>query len=56
MENRPKEVLSVLAATSTALFALGGFNAGLTMPFYLGLCGVGAHYAWQISTLDIENR
>ena len=56
MENRPKEVLSALAATSTALFALGGFNAGLTMPFYLGLCGVGAHYAWQISTLDIENR
>ena len=46
MEHRPKETLTVLAAASTALFALGGFNACLTMPFYAGLAGVATHYAW----------
>ncbi len=56
MENRPKEVLSLLAASSVGLFALGGINAGLAMPYFLGLGGVAAHYAWQISTLDIESR
>jgi len=56
MENRPKETLSALALLSTGCFALGGLNAGLAMPFYAGLTGVAAHYAWQISTLDIEDR
>ena len=56
MEKKPKETLTVLAAASTGLFALGGMQAGLAAPFYLGLGGVGAHYAWQISTLDIEDR
>jgi 4-hydroxybenzoate polyprenyltransferase len=56
MEHAPKTNLSVLAATSTALFALGGFNAGMTLPFYLGLTGVAVHYAWQISSLDVNSR
>ena len=56
MENAPKQVLSVLAATSTGLFALGGMQAGLAAPYFLGLSGVAAHYAWQISTVDLENR
>jgi len=56
MENRPKETLTALALASTGLFALGGINAGLTMPYFLGLSGVAAHYTWQISTLNIEDR
>lgn len=46
MEQRPKEILTMLSAASVGLFALGGFNAGLAAPFYLGLGGVAAHYAW----------
>ena len=42
--------------TSTGLFALGGVQAGLAAPYFVGLSGVAAHYAWQISTVDIENR
>lgn len=49
-------MLSALAATSTGLFALGGLQAGLAAPYFLGLSGVAAHYAWQISTVDIESR
>ena len=56
MEHAPKETLFTLAAASTALFALGGFNAGLTLPFYLGLIGVGSHYTWQLRKLNIEDR
>ena len=46
MEKHPKEVLSVLSASSVGLFALGGVNAGLGLPYVLGLGGVAAHYAW----------
>jgi len=56
MENRPKETLTALAVTSTSLFALGGVTAGLGMPYFMGLAGVAGHYAWQIKTLDIEDR
>jgi len=48
MEHAPKPILTALAAASTSLFAIGGFNAGLGLPFYLGLAGVAGHYGWQI--------
>ena len=56
MESEPKKVLTALAMISTSLFAIGGLAAGLSTPFYLGLTGVGMHYAWQIRNLDINNR
>ena len=56
MEHAPHKILTALAATSVGCFALGGAAAGLAAPFYLGLGGVTAHYAWQISTLDTESR
>ena len=56
MENAPKLALSTLAAASTGLFAVGGMNATLGAPFFVGLGGVALHYAWQISTLDIGSR
>ena len=46
MEHAPKVILAALSLTSTSLFALGGLNAGLTLPLYIGLTGVGLHYAW----------
>jgi 4-hydroxybenzoate polyprenyltransferase len=38
------------------MFALGGLNAGFGSAYFAGLSIVSAHYAWQISTLDIQNR
>ena len=46
MEHDPHRILSVLAASSVGCFAIGGAAAGLAAPFYLGLGGVAAHYAW----------
>ena len=46
MEHDPYRILSVLAASSVGCFAIGGAAAGLAAPFYLGLGGVAAHYAW----------
>jgi hypothetical protein len=46
-----------MALASTSLWALGGVNAGIGNPvFFAGLGACAASYAWQISTLDIENR
>lgn len=56
MEHDPHRILSFLAASSVGCFALGGAMAGLAAPYFLGLSGVAAHYAWQIKTLDIESR
>ncbi len=46
MEHNPKLILSSLAAASVGSFALGGIYAGLAMPYFVGLSGVAAHYAW----------
>jgi hypothetical protein len=46
MEHAPKQILSGLALLSTCLFALGGVNASLAKPFFIGLGGVAMHYAW----------
>lgn len=56
MEERPHLYLSVLSALSVACFATGGLNAGFGSAYFAGLSTVAAHYAWQIKTLDIENR
>jgi 4-hydroxybenzoate polyprenyltransferase len=44
-----------LSALSVGLFALGGINACLGNAYFVGLSGVAAHYAWQMSTLKIDN-
>lgn len=56
MENAPKTYLSGLCAASVGCFALGGMQAGFGPAYFTGLSMVAAHYAWQISRLDIENR
>ena len=32
-----------------------GAAAGLSWPFYLGLAGVAAQFAWQVASLDIDD-
>lgn len=56
MEHNPKVILSALAACSVGSFAVGGLIAGLSTPYFIGLGGVATHYAWQIKTLDVEDR
>lgn len=34
---------------------MSGYVAGLTVPFYIVMAGAGAHLAWQIKNLDIDN-
>ena len=56
MENHPKLYLGLLSAASVGCFALGGINAGFG-PEYLACCSaIAAHYAWQVNTLNIEDR
>ena len=45
-ENNPKAILTSLSLMSVGLFLLGGINAGLGTPFYIGLSGVLSHYLW----------
>lgn len=45
-ENSPKIILTALSVGSIALFGLGGFNAGLGLPFYTSLAMAAAHYGW----------
>lgn len=54
-EKYHRQILSGLSALSVSSFLIGGINAGLGTPFYLGLIGVASHYAWQMKTLDIRN-
>ncbi|TNV77413.1 hypothetical protein FGO68_gene5471 [Halteria grandinella] len=54
-ENNPRGILTMCSAASVALFALGGFNAGLGSLYFAGLGGVAAHFAWQMKTMDIND-
>lgn len=56
MEDNPKLYLSGLCAASVGCFALGGLNAGFGAAYFGGLSMVSAHYAWQVKSLDIEDR
>ena len=56
MEHNPYQILSGLSALSIGSWAVGGVTTGLGMPYFAGLAACAGHYAWQIKTLDIENR
>lgn len=56
MENNPHQLLTGLSVTSVGCFALGGLNAGLGTAYFCGLGLVAAHYAWQMNSLNIEDR
>jgi 4-hydroxybenzoate polyprenyltransferase len=43
-------------ALTSLFFLLAGYFQGLNLGFYLGFSLVLAHFFWQISTLDIDNR
>ncbi|MFQ6018774.1 MAG: 4-hydroxybenzoate octaprenyltransferase, partial [Kiloniellaceae bacterium] len=50
-----KTWLVVFYALAALLMLGAGIGAGLAWPFYLGLAGVAAQFAWQIATLDPDD-
>eukprot|EP00873_Tetraselmis_striata_P023849 jgi/Tetstr1/444113/TSEL_032012.t1 len=51
-----KGVLAGFATLSTASLAACGAAAGAGTPFYCGVAAVAAHYAWQLGTVDLDDR
>jgi len=52
---RTKPWLVVFFGLAVAGFGAAGWSAGLSWPFYLGLAGVAAQFAWQVASLDIDD-
>ena len=50
-----KPWLVVFFGLAVAGFGAAGAAAGLSWPFYLGLAGVAAQFAWQVASLDIDD-
>ena len=50
-----KPWLAVFFGLAVAGLAAAGAAAGLSWPFYLGLAGVAAQFAWQVASLDIDD-
>ena len=51
---KTKPFLVVVFAAALVLWAAAAFSAGLDWPFYLMLAPVALHFAWQVTTLDID--
>jgi 4-hydroxybenzoate polyprenyltransferase len=47
--------LVVFFGLAVAGFGAAGWMAGLSWPYYLGLAGVAAQFAWQVASLDIDD-
>jgi 4-hydroxybenzoate polyprenyltransferase len=52
----PRLPLTVLGAGMIAGLVWSGHSVGLTYPFYLGMAASSAHLAWQITTLNIQDK
>ena len=50
-----KPWLLLFYSVALALFAAAGAAAGLAWPFYLGLAAAGAHLAWQVAALSLDD-
>jgi 4-hydroxybenzoate polyprenyltransferase len=54
--DRSKSVLSGVAAAAVLGWTATGLLAGLAWPFYVGVGASAAHLAWQVRTMDVEDR
>jgi 4-hydroxybenzoate polyprenyltransferase len=50
-----KSWLAFFYGLTVLLLAAVGLAAGMAWPFYAGIAAVAVHYAWQISSLDIDD-
>lgn len=53
---RSKAYLAAFAAGNVGLLALAGAAAGCGAPFYAGVAAGGAHLAWQVASVDLDDR
>ncbi|CEG02130.1 UbiA prenyltransferase family [Ostreococcus tauri] len=51
-----KKYLSAFALAGTSALCASGAYVGLDYPFYLGVGAAASHLAWQISTVDLNDR
>ena len=51
-----KKYLSGFALAGTSALCASGAYVGLDFPFYVGVASAASHLAWQIATVDLNNR
>lgn len=51
-----KKYLSGFAIAGTSALCASGAYVGLDFPFYVGVASAASHLAWQIATVDLNNR
>lgn len=53
--SKTKPVVALFYICVVALLGVAGYLVGLAWPYYALLAAAGAHFAWQVVTLDIDN-
>ena len=56
LADNTKPALALFGASSIALLSLSGMAVGQTPVFYAGVAGAGAHLAWQLSAVNLNNH
>ncbi|CAM6125345.1 unnamed protein product [Calypogeia fissa] len=54
--NETRTWLTGFSTGCVTFLTLAGYNCGLGWPFYAGMVATAGHLAWQVSTVDIQNR
>eukprot|EP00002_Diphylleia_rotans_P041042 TRINITY_DN9884_c0_g1_i1.p1 TRINITY_DN9884_c0_g1~~TRINITY_DN9884_c0_g1_i1.p1 ORF type:complete len:381 (+),score=75.34 TRINITY_DN9884_c0_g1_i1:75-1217(+) len=54
--DKTKSWVSGFSAVAIAGLALSGFEASLAWPYYASLAAAASHLAWQIQSVDLNNR
>lgn len=52
---KTKPFLSIVYGLSILGFTVAGYLTNLSSYFYIGLCLIGVHFAWQVYRLDIDD-
>jgi 4-hydroxybenzoate polyprenyltransferase len=53
--DRSATAIALLYAIALLFWGLAGWRAELSEIFYLGLAACGAHFIWQVRSLDIDD-
>lgn len=53
--NRSARVIALLYTLALLFWGLAGWRAEMSEIFYLGLAACGAHFVWQVRSLDIDD-
>jgi 4-hydroxybenzoate polyprenyltransferase len=53
--DKPQIPLTAIATCSVLSLSAAGYLTQLTLPFYIGVSGIGSHLLWQIWTADVND-